>query len=156
MSVAELDEFLSLVESRPDEAHFTGPRPEQLVVQAEKFLGIKFPSTYRKFTKSLGAGSFAGEEFYGVVDGNFQDSSIPDGIWLTDSARDEWDLPSAMIVVYFDGGASYGVLDTARGEDPPVEAWVPGGSRPGELLERLGADFGSFLLDLARESLDLT
>ena len=60
-----------------------GPRPEELVAAAERALGLEFPPGYREFVLDLGAGDVGGEEFFGVVDDGFEDSAIPDGVWLT-------------------------------------------------------------------------
>jgi len=49
----------------------------ELVVQAEEALGSRFPHSYRSFVGELGAGDIAGEEFYGVIDDNFDSSGVP-------------------------------------------------------------------------------
>jgi hypothetical protein len=152
----DLDQFLRLVEEHDDEADFVGPRGAALVEAAESALGVSFPPTYRRFVTELGAGDIAGQEFYGIVSGEFVSSSVPNGIWLTLTARREWPLPGSMVVVGFDGGIGYYVLDTAKGvadQEPPVELWHPGASVPGEPLEQVAADFGAFVLRLTSDSL---
>jgi 3-hydroxyisobutyrate dehydrogenase-like beta-hydroxyacid dehydrogenase len=45
------------------------------------------------------------------------------------------------------------VLDTAKGEDPPVEVWNGGESQPGDDLEQIAPTFGEFLLEGVQEEL---
>jgi hypothetical protein len=65
-----------------------------LVLKAESALGLKFPPTYRKFLLEYGCGNIFGMEFYGVVDDNFINSSIPDAIWITLNERKTSNLPN--------------------------------------------------------------
>ncbi len=156
MSMGDLERFLGLVEEHEDDADFVGPRDEALVAAAESALGVSFPSTYRRFVSELGAGDIAGQEFYGPITDEFVNSSVPNGTWLTLRARRGWGLPDSMIVVGFDGGVDYYVIDTARrmceGE-PPVEIWRPGISTAGDRLEEAGSDFGEFVLRLTLDGL---
>jgi hypothetical protein len=152
----DLDRFLALVQEHEDEAEFAGPRDGGVVDAAEAALGLRFPPTYRRFVAELGAGDIAGQEFYGVITDEFVDSSVPNGIWLTLTARRKWPLPDSMIVVGSDGGVDYYVIDTEKatgGQEPPVEVWRPGVSTAGDDLEQVASDFGEFAVHLASESL---
>ena len=155
----DLNRFLDLVEEYEDEADFVGPRDEALVAAAEAALGLSFPPTYRRFVAELGAGDIAGQEFYGVISDEFVNSSVPNGIWLTLKARGEWSLPESMIVVAFDGGVDYFVIDTAKAtgaQEPAVEIWRPGITGAEDELARAAVDFGEFVLRLTTEGLGVS
>jgi hypothetical protein len=155
----DLERFFGLVEEHQDEADFVGPRAEGLVTAAERTLDLSFPPTYRRFVAELGAGDIAGQEFYGVITDEFVNSSVPNGVWLTLKARDEWGLPDPMVVVAFDGGVDYYVIDTAKaadGQEPPIEIWRPGMSAAGDQLEQVASDFGEFVLQLTAEGLGVS
>ena len=81
MSMQNLLGALEIIKRNPAKADFVGPRPEKIVAAAEERLGLKFPQTYRHFLLSLGAGNFGSEEFYGVIHENFENASVPNGIW---------------------------------------------------------------------------
>ena len=85
-----------------------------------------------------------------MIGANFENSAIPDAVWLTLRARKEWPLPARMVVVYFDGMTGYHVLDTSRrdpGGESPVLLWYPARSRDDGTPQIIAADFGSFFLD---------
>lgn len=155
MGMAELDEALDIISSYGEHASFVGPRDEALIVAAEDALCLSLPPSYRAFVKRLGAGDFAGEELFGVIHGDFQASGVPDGVWMTLQAREAWNLPGSMVVVYFDGGTDYYALDVDSSDsagEAPVVAWRPGVSEAGDRQEVVAADFGVFLLDLIRRA----
>lgn len=159
MSMDDLERFFSLVDEHEDEADFVGSRSEDLVAAAEAALGLSFPPTYRRFVAEMGAGDIAGQEFYGVITEEFVSSSVPNGIWLTLKARGEWGLPDSMVVVGFDGGVDYYVIDTAKaadGREPPVEIWRPGISTADDQLAQVALDFGGFVLQLTTEGLGVS
>jgi antitoxin YobK len=87
------------------------------VSAAEATLGLKFPSGYRLFVTQLGAGSFGAQEILGGDFDDFVNSGTPDSLWKTLKDREQLDLPASMIVIYFDGGVDFFVLDTAESED---------------------------------------
>jgi antitoxin YobK len=156
VSMDDLERFLRLVEEYESDADFVGPRDERLIETAEERLGLSFPPTYRRFVLELGAGDIAGQEFFGVIEAPFADPSVPNGVWMTLKARDEWTLPRSMLVIAFSGGVDYYVIDTAKAtpdREPAVEIWRPGISLPGDPLEQMATDFGAFALELATEGL---
>jgi hypothetical protein len=161
MSREPIEEALEIISTHSDRSDFVGPQTEELIAKAEACLGIAFPPSYRTFLSTLGAGNFGAEEVYGLVGSDdFEHSSVPDAIWMTLEARQEWTLNSALVVVYFDGSVRYFAIDTsrvgARGE-PPIVALVPsavsgGGSHSSGLV---CDDFGTLLLDLVRQELEM-
>jgi len=155
MSMKELDQAFELIEKHRDQGHFAGRRPPELIEKAEQVLQIRFPPTYRRFLEEYGAGSIAGAEFYGITRDNFENSSVPNGIWLSLDERRSSGLPMAYILIYSRGDGIYFAIDTSRidpeGENPVV-IWDPfGGSKmSGEVI---ATDFGAFLLDILRQAL---
>jgi hypothetical protein len=155
VGTADVEAAIELIEANPDECDFEGPRDERLVVLAEEALGLRFPPSYRMFLLRLGVGDFAGYEFYGLIDENFVDSSVPNGIWVTLRERRESGLPNHMVAVYSDGMGGLFVLDTSKADpdgECPVVVWTPG-SEAGADLEVIAADFGAFFLESAIEGL---
>jgi hypothetical protein len=144
------DRYLSALRTAPSRpgSTFSGKQPKALVAAAERTLGVTFPPTYRRFLLELGAGGVGSEEIYGVFQADFVNSSVPDAVWATMDARREMDLPQAFVMIHYDGGEFFHILDTAevdeRGECP-VKMWNP-------LLEsappRVADNFASFFLDL--------
>ena len=154
MSINDLNDALKLVEEFNGD--FDGKKSENLVLLAETKLGISFPPTYKKFLLNLGCGDIAGEEFYGVIHDDFENSGIPDAIWMTIEARRKWGLPESMIVIYFDGLESYYVIDTVvkdENGESAIYLWIPGRSKAGDKLEKIADDFGEFMLVKVREAL---
>ncbi|HEV8535000.1 MAG TPA: SMI1/KNR4 family protein [Candidatus Limnocylindria bacterium] len=154
--MAELQTALALIASHPERSRFVGPRSEALVDAAEGALGLILPPTYREFVLKLGAGNVGSFEVFGVVSADFRNSGIPDAIWLTLRAREEWPLPASMVAVYFDGATGYFVLDTSRRDaeaESPVLRWYPGLSSPATAQQVVAPDFGSFLLKTVESAL---
>jgi hypothetical protein len=142
MSMRELERALALV-GEQEGASFAGPRGEYLAA-AEQALGHPLPPTYRRFVEELGAGDVAGVEVYGVLDGDFANSGIPDATWFTLREREDADMPEGLVAVMQDVDGFYACLDTrgvAAGDEAPVVAWFEG-----EPADHLADDFGSFLL----------
>jgi len=155
MSMQDLERALQLVRAT-SESDFVGPRSESLIGRAEGVLGLNFPPTYRRFLLDLGCGDIGGREFYGLVDGDFENSCVPDGIWVTLNERKFPNTPHEMIVVGSSGHCSSYVLDTARrtpdGECPVVEWWPGSGVDPAD-CQVIAEDFGAFFLMLVQEAL---
>jgi antitoxin YobK len=148
----DLDVALSLIRSRPDLARFVGPREEALVVAAEEALGRAFPPTYRRFVRELGAGSFGTCDLYGVIDDNFDDAAVPNGIWHTLTVR-QFGLPAELILISESAdGIDFGLDTSQRDEinEAPVVEWTARGT-PRTIV---ATDFGRFLLDNVRMQLD--
>jgi len=156
MALDELRAGLALVDEHSDEAEFAGVRPDVLVEQAEQRLGVTFPPSYRAFVSELGAGDIAGEEFYGVLSEDFENSGVPDGIWMTLRERDDSGLPNALVVVHSPGDGTLHAIDTSLAGDAdeaPVVAWVPGTSTPDDELEAVAPDFGTFFRQTVERAL---
>lgn len=151
-----LSEALALIAKNPDETDFEGARPEELILSAEKTLGLVFPPTYRAFLKALGCGDVAGEEFYGIIDADFENSGIPDAVWFTLEERKTGGLASSYVVIGALGDGELLALDTkgaAEGKEGPVLLLPEGYSQPGAVIETLADDFGEFFLRTVKEAL---
>jgi hypothetical protein len=155
----DLEQALALIREHQGDAAFVGPRSELVVRSAEKALGLKLPPTYRRFLREQGAGSFGAAEIYGVVDIDFERSSVPDAVWVTLGAREHDDLPADLVVVAQEDDeiACLRVLprrDDAEAAEGPVIVL-----NTGEDPDRVGArtaaeDFGAYLLSRVEEELE--
>ncbi len=155
VGLADVDEALDLIKSYPGRKHFAGVRQPALIEEAVAALGVPFPPSYRRFLENLGAGSIRGREIYGVIDSNFRDSTIPDGIWLTLRERRDSRLPEALVIVYSTGDGEYVAIDTSKRtseSENPMVLWRPGATSASDALEQVSSDFGSFFLQIVREA----
>jgi hypothetical protein len=156
MSIADLKRAFDLIDANAARADFEGEKDERLIAQAEEVLGFRFPPTYRKFLMRYGCGDIAGQEFYGLLTDDFTNACVPDAIWLTLKQRAASGLPHNLVVVYATGDGTYFALDcTGSSEDDeyPVVAWIPGESKPSDVLEVVAKDFGVFMREVLEQSL---
>ncbi len=139
---------------RPDLQRFVGPRSEALVQTAEKALGLKFPTPYRRFLLEYGAGSFGSSEIYGVINEDFTHSSVPDAVWCTLNERREGGLPPNLLVIYSDGAGTFFCLDCSGDkEGAPIVAYYLGFPSEQQPKEVIAKDFGEFLLQVVQEEI---
>ena len=138
MSVADYRAARDLIE-RDGQGDFVGQQPEELVARAERALDRPFPDSYRAFVSELGAGDVGGEEFFGLVDDDFEDSAVPDAVWLTLSERRDSGLPPELILVHATGDGGYHALDR-QGQ---VVRWEGGGQAGEPVAESFGQFFRS-------------
>jgi hypothetical protein len=146
--MSDYEQAVALLRENDDEADFVGPRSAELIQRAEVALGLRFPPTYRRFLSEYGAGNIGGTEIYGVIDDDFETSSVPDAIWLNLTHPRE-----GLFVFYAVGEGTEFCLDTSRTApdgEMPVVAVAPGdeGGR-----EEVAQDFGIALLMLVSEEL---
>jgi hypothetical protein len=145
--MGEYEEAASIIRANEQLADFVGPRDPSVVEAAEAAIGRPLPPTYRRFVSEFGAGNIGSFEVLGVTKAEFQNASVPNGIWYTLSEREDG-MPDNLLVVGEAGDGSLYALDLDEGDDPPVVVYEPGsGEPPGE---RIAGDFGSFLLDGVR------
>lgn len=95
---------------------FEGPQDEELIAKAEAMLSVKFPPSFRKFILEFGCGDFEGIEFYGVFREDFEQSGIPDCVWITLNERKQG-LPENCVLIGETGDGSYYALDINREDD---------------------------------------
>ena len=148
MSVKSYEEAKRLV----DEAgggDFNGIKATDLIDQAEVALNVRFPLTYRRFLNELGCGNVGGFEIFGVIDGNFHSSAVPNGIWLTLNERKTIGLDPKFVIVGEDGDGGYYVIDTQKismSGDAPVLLLSPNG-----ILDKIADDFGDYFPQMILE-----
>jgi len=135
---------------------FVGSRPETLVQKAEKVLGLHFPLTFRHFVLEYGAGSFGGFEVYGVINDQYYNSAIPNGVWATLDARAKWNLPMHYFHVANDGMGTDFCLDfnLSIGDESPVVIYEIGLQSTEQTIPKVADDFGIFFLSNVMQSLD--
>ncbi|MEC7703213.1 MAG: SMI1/KNR4 family protein [Pseudomonadota bacterium] len=141
MSIQDLEKAFELIYHNGGD--FEGEKDNTLITKAERALGVVFPPTYKKFLRTLGCGDIEGLEFYGLIKADFENSSIPDAIWLTLNERKSG-LPIHLILIYSIEGGVYYALDTSEitenGEYPVVTYELNGNT------QKIADDYGSFLL----------
>lgn len=143
MSMSDLERFFQLVEANEADSDFEGEKSSELIKKAEKVLGLAFPPTYQAFLKRYGCGDIAGFEIYGILHENFNDSGIPDAVWLTLDERRSTNLPLSLVLVSDVGDGSYYAIDCGSRNDEgdcPVVIWTQGGTQ----TEQVHSDFGEF------------
>ena len=122
-----------------------------LINKAQEVLKIKFSKIYIKFLKNYGAGNYGAEEILGVIDDDFEESSVPDAIWYTITEREEANLPKDLLVIYETGSDELFCLDFSKlnyEHEPAVVSYIPGEDNKNQKYEKIADDFGDFLLKL--------
>ncbi len=153
MALSNYNKAIKLIEDNKDFAHFIGSRNKVLISHAEDTLGLVFPPSYYAFISRYGAGSFCGEEFYGITTDNFVDSSVPNAIWLTLNARIRYGLPKGFILIMGQDDGSYYAISAHsknRNTEGEVALWFP---RDDDVIIT-DDSFGHFLLRKVNEALD--
>lgn len=148
MPMAEYERAVALLQENEDEADFAGERSNALIEAAERAVGLRFPPTYRRFLREYGAGAFGATEIYGVIDSDFENSSIPDAIWHNLTPPRE-----GLFAFYGVGDGTEFCLDTTRTADDG-EMRVVAVNAGGEVVEEVARDFGSAFLMLIQEELE--
>jgi len=147
MSMQNYEKAIELIDQAGG-GDFEGAKSESLVSKAEAVLGIKFPPSYRRFLLEMGCGDISGVEVFGLINDNFEKSTVPNGIWLTLNERG-W-LNPAYVIVGDGGDGTYFALDTRKsdvtGENPVVRLSVDG-----KQAEQVAESFGSYLLNSVSE-----
>src|SRR5688500_9743897 len=112
-AMGDVDELIGIMESEGDVA---GGQPLDRVESAETALRFTLPPCYRTFTSAVGSADVRGLVIYGVLGDDFENSGVPDGIWLTLRLRRESDLPASAVVVGEDGMGGHYILDIAKSD----------------------------------------
>lgn len=147
MSMDDLDQAIALIRCHEDQCDFSGPEDEHLIRKAEHALGLTFPPTYRRFLSTLGVGGLFGLEIYGIINDNFENATIPNGIWLTLNHRKKWANPESLILIADNGVGGYYAIDTAQknqSDESPVIDWFSEYARPPSSFPMIAEDFGAF------------
>ncbi|ALA51624.1 SMI1/KNR4 family protein [Shouchella clausii] len=154
MSVETYQKAKEIIMNEEEIADFVGERTDELISLAEEKLGLKFTGLYLDYLKTFGAGNFGAQEIYGIIDADFENSSVPDAIWYTLTERKEIRLPDNLLVIYDTGSDELFCLDFNQRDDngePKVVSLVPGVDLESQTYEIIANDFGDFLLDLVKQ-----
>src|SRR5437762_6151665 len=129
MSIQKYEQARELIEGAGG-GDFEGVKPEVLVAKAEDALGLTFPPSYRRFLLQMGCGDINGLEVFGLINDNFEKSTVPNGIWLTLNQRRTIGLNRSYVIIADGGDGTYYALDTRQadeeGETPVVRLSVDG------------------------------
>ncbi len=151
MSIEKYHLALKLIEDS-GLGDFEGSKPESLVAQAETSLDLTFPPSYRKFLLEMGCGNINSFEIYGLINDNFENSSIPDGIWLTLNERKLNGLNSDYVLIGEGGDGTFYALDTKQigydNESPVVRL-----SADWKQSEKVAKSFGHYFFDETQKAL---
>ncbi|MBO2946235.1 SMI1/KNR4 family protein [Paenibacillus sp. F411] len=153
MSVENYQKAKEIILSEEEIADFVGGHTDELISLAEEKLGLKFTGLYLDYLKAFGAGNFGAQEIYGIINADFENSSVPDAIWYTLTERREINLPNNLLVIYDTGSDEIFCLDFNQLDDngePKVVSFVPGVDLESQTYEIIANDFGDFLLDLVK------
>ena len=153
MSKENYRKAAELMKQNKDKCHFVGPRPDPLIEIAERKLNLHFIGFYKDFLQHFGAGNFYSQEIYGIIDEDFENSSVPDAIWYTITEREEISLPTRLLVIYDTNiGELYCVdFNTAsQFEEPKIVSYITGIDNNMQKYEVVSNDFGDFLYELVK------
>jgi antitoxin YobK len=153
MSMKDLTEAIDIVEANKGLGFFAGPRDSALIAAAEESLGAKFPPTYREFLQRFGAGNSGSFEIYGITNGNFQNATVPNGIWLTLKQRSDCNISPSLVVIGDSGDGGYYAIELCAGHEGPVVLYYPGQTATQQRPQRVATDFGEYFSAGVREQL---
>ena len=140
-----------MIMNQEDIADFVGGRSNKLIKLAEEALSLKFTGLYLDFLQTFGAGDFGAQEIFGIINDDFESSSVPDAIWYTLTEREESKLPNNLLVIYETGSDEIFCLDfnqTNKQGESKVISFVPGVNIENQTYEIIANDFGDFLLSI--------
>lgn len=147
-----------LISEHEDMADVSGEKSISYIEKAERVTGLKFSSLYSDFLKEFGYLGFGSQEVYGIVNDDYVNSSIPDGIWYTLQLREDVNLPSNFLAIYYDGMEEVYCLDfnnVDKNGEPKVVAIDMGYDLDHQEIEVVAEDFGDFLLELVELEIEL-
>lgn len=152
--MATIAKAAEIIDENLDLAEFAGPAPFEEVWVAENRLGVAFPNSYREFLQKYGAGSFAGQEVYGL---GVPEDGLPNVVWATELIRKADDFfPGDLVVIQDSGEGDLLCLATSRMNDQnecPVVQWIPEMSFDEQMFEVINKTFAGFLLRIARNAI---
>lgn len=110
----DMNKLIELVQAYPSIFTVSGKKSALLVEKAEKKLGNRLPTSYKQFLMEFGKLAFGARTYLGVIDDDFENSGLPDGIWFNLFLRKEYNFPQHLIVVYNNNGLEFICLDTSN------------------------------------------
>lgn len=147
MSMENYQQAIAIISANQQINHFIGTRSENLLLAAERAIGFPFPPIYRRFLSDFGAGNFGYIEIYGVIDDDFENSSIPDGVWFTLTERVQNEFPVNYFIFSETGSGEFYCFElNEQAYDTPIFIYEPGIPLKHQKMEKVANDFGEFLL----------
>lgn len=156
MNLSNYDKAIHIIKSNKEIGYFAGPRPINLLSKAEYALGLSFPASYSKFIEEFGAGNFGAFEIYGLINDNFEESSVPDAIWYTITERNETSIPKTYIIIGESGEGTLYCIDTKivdENGESPIVTYSPGYELNEQNTETIAHDFGEYLFNFVKEQI---
>lgn len=97
---------------------------DAIIAEAEEFLGVHFPRSYRRYLQSWGNLEIGSTEIYGLFGPDFVNSSVPDVAWFHKKIREVQSIPNHLVIIQNHDDDCYDCLDSsamnADGECPVV------------------------------------
>jgi hypothetical protein len=155
VSLTDVHEAISLMRDQPDLLTSVGRCPAELIRRAEQQIGQRFPPSYRYFLAELGAASFNGNEFYGLIPHDFEGVGVPNALWLYRTHIATFAQPARYFEFFNYGDGTTVALDLDA-RDPSGECALAETHAGGwaECVDDVDGDFGSFLLARVHARLD--
>lgn len=148
-----MDEILKIINANSSEIRISGNKPTEWIIKAESMLECKFPTSYKLFLEKWGVLRFDGNEYYGIVKDDFENSGIPDVVWFNMRRRFQDNFPKHLIIFKDNLDSSeYLCIDVSKIDDNgecPVVVW---NNINKEIEQTLDANFGDILLEDLEES----
>ena len=129
---------------------FYGPKSDSLIEEAQRKLAVRFPPLYIAFLQEFGAGGIGSLEIYGLTGKDFISAGVPDVVWYTLRARNEWGFPHHLIPIYDLGDGTIYSLDLGSNQsenEASIVAISPPSTKDYQIAEVVAKDFGEFLLE---------
>jgi hypothetical protein len=153
----QYNEAVRLMKKKTDLMDFAQGSSEDSIKNAEKKLGVIFPSIYKKFLREFGAGLFGGSQFYGVVEsqtGESQDEDMLSVVGQTLYARKNYGLPNHLVLISELGNGAVYCLDCSKEKESPVIVYWSTFPREAQEYEIEAEGFGAFFLNQVQITLD--
>ncbi|WP_078393756.1 SMI1/KNR4 family protein [Shouchella patagoniensis] len=157
MNITAYENAKLIISQNPSVADFVGGCSDEALKKAEVLLGVELSDQYKDFLSTFGAGNFGAQEIFGIINDDFEKSSVPDGIWYTLTEREESNLPRDLLIIYDTGaGELYCLkyLDSHLNKEPIVVNYFPGYSLQNQPYKIIANDFGELLQMLVKEELE--
>lgn len=156
MSVSVFEGLQEKINTSKVSNFFSGGKPRNLILEAEKVLGVKFPRSYVNYIEQYGSGGMFGFEIYGIPNRNLYDPGVPNAIWLTLEEREKQGLPHNLVLIMDGGLGDYYALNCEKFSDEgevPVVIWNPVIKQPVKQLQKVANSFAEFFLMKIEEAI---
>jgi len=125
-----------------------GSVSDDVLMKAEKLLGLNLSKQTREYLKNFGYISIFGHEFFGIYKDDFSGNLHGNMVESTLAERKDYNLPCKWLSLYFFDDGYYGFLDYSDlnfDEEPSVIMASYNGSEYIK-VKKIADDFGEFLL----------